>query len=902
MRSAQRKRKGSILVLSMFVMAILILFAGMMLQLTVSNIMMISKATGVTKAYWIAIAGINQQKHDLQEYYFQNQMTYKPETDFGGGKYKVGTATLIGQGIHRSIIVALGEYEYDENISDYAYKKCVYAQCGMNTSTDYLHFFEGPLMNYLNGSSTGAAMYGGPVHVNGDIRVGHSGDDVVFIKPKEDYGPVISCSGTLYNFNIKYFEAAHNTAFGEGTVAFPFTFNFSLYSDVFYSAKTGGGFKWPGDDAVGPVPYDYEKYPSKVDKTGIDGSNYSYDLVQHKANGGAYIKVPKLEDINYDTFSNAIDEDWYIENTEWRYNDVAKSYKIINEIVNGGTVITNYKAEFANPEYSLGYLQFGSALGPSVSFAGINNLNAKYIKYVWLKSSETKNTYYLPCMAFPPYTIDKSSKTIRFESYNHTVARTDGANVKGFNWTGFYFEQNPISGKWRGKRYNSLIGISQGIAGNPTEPQANQSFPVTTTRYEALPNSDPPFNFTSPVVLNVATSDPYAEEVRVNGSVWSRVTSFNAGGGNEYQIDFTSGTISFGDYHDTLNPGGSGARPSVGAEIKVTWTHGFDPNITVYCQDPVEVLELDLNKITEESCPRDKKYPDDPDKYGIIYSKVPLMIKGVPKVPVTIVCEEDIYLGPVNSSYLNENLDLSIPSSNYGEDDEELCPVGIITKKNLYMDFTYAPAVPPYEEIILNSFKTEYNDEYAPPYKLLTHNKVYIGYNWGRDTLNYYNYGSTTRSGDNMALTRRAIGGIVHYYEKLVKSDNATHYNARGIWGDNQYKIIGSMYTYYDADYVKAVTLNYDDWRNLLANGVYYQDVSTYLYSNSFRYWKKNKPLTSGPPPHIPIDMDIESLSSGNINAGEAFFTNLQTVLDRDLDYTTELSQAISALLETIEK
>jgi|GEM_PF-2741915 len=71
-----RKRKGSILILTMFVSAVLILFAGIMLQQTVLNILLIEKTAGVNKTYWIALAGINRQKHDLREYYFQHQMEF----------------------------------------------------------------------------------------------------------------------------------------------------------------------------------------------------------------------------------------------------------------------------------------------------------------------------------------------------------------------------------------------------------------------------------------------------------------------------------------------------------------------------------------------------------------------------------------------------------------------------------------------------------------------------------------------------------------------------------------------------------------------------------------------------------------------------------------------------------
>lgn len=100
----------------------------------------------------------------------------------------------------------------------------------------------------------------------------------------------------------------------------------------------------------------------------------------------------------------------------------------------------------------------------------------------------------------------------------------------------------------------------------------------------------------------------------------------------------------------------------------------------------VEAVKINLDAIDKNNCPKDWRFPSgfqdynkngiqeqvEPGKYGIIYSKVPLVISGSPKVPVTIICEDDVYVQSINKKYAIDDLSAQ--------------PVGIISKKVIWID------------------------------------------------------------------------------------------------------------------------------------------------------------------------------------------------------------------------
>lgn len=95
----------------------------------------------------------------------------------------------------------------------------------------------------------------------------------------------------------------------------------------------------------------------------------------------------------------------------------------------------------------------------------------------------------------------------------------------------------------------------------------------------------------------------------------------------------------------------------------------------------VEAVEIDLSSIKDFSV--NPKYPegwydynengkkdDGEEAYGIIFSDVPLIIKGNPSQPVTIVCMDDVYIRNINSSF--------------SDDDPNAKPVGIISAGGIW--------------------------------------------------------------------------------------------------------------------------------------------------------------------------------------------------------------------------
>lgn len=86
-------QKGSVLVLAMFVLVLILLLAGLFLQLTVQSLLMLERIIERERMYWIAKAGLSRMTYELKRYYFTNQQTLIEE-EFGKGKYKVGVLHL----------------------------------------------------------------------------------------------------------------------------------------------------------------------------------------------------------------------------------------------------------------------------------------------------------------------------------------------------------------------------------------------------------------------------------------------------------------------------------------------------------------------------------------------------------------------------------------------------------------------------------------------------------------------------------------------------------------------------------------------------------------------------------------------------------------------------------------
>jgi hypothetical protein len=172
-------------------------------------------------------------------------------------------------------------------------------------------------------------------------------------------------------------------------------------------------------------------------------------------------------------------------------------------------------------------------------------------------------------------------------------------------------------------------------------------------------------------------------------------------------------------------------------------------------------------------------------------------------------------------------------------------------------------------------------------------NKVVIYNSYFYDTTkNYLNWDWYGRSGEGAfeAVLGMHMGlgvgwsGCLNAYGTLGRAPGLAYY-------PNDIYLVGSIYSCDNLDLAKSTSM-----MNM------YSGEYNYVYASSFRYWKKDKPLTSGPPPHIPMDIRVEWIGLGNVLAGEKFFTELKKVLDGNLDYTPELASSINDLLTIVEK
>ena len=135
------RKKGSILVLTLFMGTILVLLGGLFLQMTVGNIMLVERENEKVKGYWVAKAGLSKAIYYLRTYYFHHQEDAFEEPLGDDAKYKVAIVTLISDGYHKSIITSTGITGL--KTPDFINRKSIIASVSMNTFTDYANFWEG---------------------------------------------------------------------------------------------------------------------------------------------------------------------------------------------------------------------------------------------------------------------------------------------------------------------------------------------------------------------------------------------------------------------------------------------------------------------------------------------------------------------------------------------------------------------------------------------------------------------------------------------------------------------------------------------------------------------------------------------------------------------------------------
>jgi|GEM_PF-6469824 len=916
-----KKRKGSILVLTMFMTAIFALLAGILLQLVISNSMMISKKSEVYKSFWIAKAGISQTLHDLKDYYFLEQQQVK-EKEFGGGLYKSATATLIGKGFHNTLIVSTGYYPIvtgdvaeetssleltSSNVTKYSFT----AEVEMNAATDYVHFVETTFEPYSRNG------FLGPVHVNGDIHVGKDWAACYFYKPETDYGPTMSCSGKIYITHTYDDDTSfaggdtYQTAVSEGKFTscnkqtsldahyplhpwlgtfYPAELSLIENKNLFYISKRGVRKVYNG-------LINHTTFKTTVSHTAPDQSQYSYDLMQDKQNGGVFIKIPTAKNLDKSLFTRYISADWTL---NFSNPGAGKVTYITNESKDvNKQAYTKYTGEnmFASPN-----VMIAANLNSYFSISGFEipfpqERDADYMKYVMFKypTGSTYSTLVAPVVganqnsdpggpgdsmtpAFPgprfsmdSYTIDRQNKKFKFK---YPIV-----------WDNFEFRFAPglwgaTGGKWMGRSlkqaklayaFNSYFGCTSGVNNQSVDPKILERYlPIF---------ADPNNTFGHKVVVEVA--DTGVSPMTVVG-YWCEVADLCTATATDkvFTVNHATGVITFGD-------GVKGQKPPFAPYVNISgnvfgapfptsryvfryiwWSHEFPSDLSAWIHSDVKVVKMDLSTLNAQNCPRDTKYPNDPEKLGIIYSQVPLVVFGTPKVPVTIYCEDDVYVGPVNSDRLipgNVDDHKNISTANFIEDDPNAKPVGIMSKKTIWMDYTYAVGGDP-DAIKVNTFV---DSTHASGYgKTLKFNKVALYAPYFRSPTYGTNY--------NSQLQTPYIGESVY-----ARRNSVSNISPNCAW-----MFTGSVYKSLDEDFIKTVAAPKYDIQAYVG--------ARFLYSSSFR---------TAPPQHMPIDIKINSYNMLSDPAkGPVFVDGFKELLDTygtdsyNVDFATKLSAMIEAL------
>ncbi|OGF51011.1 MAG: hypothetical protein A2231_11730 [Candidatus Firestonebacteria bacterium RIFOXYA2_FULL_40_8] len=543
-----------------------------------------------------------------------------------------------------------------------------------------------------------------------------------------------------------------------------------------------------------------------------------------------YIKLPAPIDVS--SYRDLMDPNWHI---TWTNPKGTISW-ITNECLNG----TSINSRWGKPDEMISSSVNFTIGGFDVQIPADRNMD--YLKYMFLipTASPDLNTtpfvgYYQSWSSYTSYTIDRVNKKFKFQY--------------PLEWMGFQFKfppgfwGAPTNGFWRGRRIDwSKIGNSNGTL--------DQQFNLN-------PGSPLLVNESGTHAVRILIGDPGVEwQIAPDNDLTSTSITIP---GNYFQVDYALGKISFGD-------GAKGNIPANGAVVKAIWSYDFDVSLGVraYIQKKVKVVKIDLSQIDSSNCPRDPRDPHNPNKYGVIFSEVPIVVMGVPKVPVTIVCPSDVYVGPINSTSSGSNVDdWSHPKNVIGsaiDDYAGFNPVGIISGGTIWFDFTFATSYP--NAVINNSFCG--NSSAGKNLKL---NKValYSAFNNNNPTGIYIPdltpYITTEKKGER-ELGMLGTGGVGLSFGV----DTGT-----GYWSYNNANIIGAVF-YYDGSVVASI---YRDPGIMYP--LYFDYGGVRKYANSF---------DTCPPPFMPFSTKTTIVSTDA--GGEVCF---------NLDPATKITIPPGALL-----
>jgi hypothetical protein len=231
-----KKEKGSILVLSLLVTAVLTLMGSIFLMATLTNYKWVMINGRELKAYWYAYAGINKAIYDLRDAYYDNDCKIE-EQEFADGKYKIVVSSYESTGTHDILMLSTGEFE-DEKV-------VVSSRIRLDTVSDYLYFFDG---NGRFFSRYDPVFVAGPVHSNGNVMfktyddagwgAGSERTNVKILKPYDIFGPTLSANGLVYIEDNGSWYTQWPKYIGEGNISFNgFTNNSSTPQYMFPNAS-----------------------------------------------------------------------------------------------------------------------------------------------------------------------------------------------------------------------------------------------------------------------------------------------------------------------------------------------------------------------------------------------------------------------------------------------------------------------------------------------------------------------------------------------------------------------------------------------------------------------------------------------------------------------------------------
>ena len=302
--------------------------------------------------------------------------------------------------------------------------------------------------------------------------------------------------------------------------------------------------------------------------------------------------------------------------------------------------------------------------------------------------------------------------------------------------------------------------------------------------------------------------------------------------------------------------------------VEALWSHDFPTNLSVWLHDTQKVIKYDLSNVNEDNCPRpqvigDLNDPIEKQKYGIIYCQVPVALYGVPKVPVTIYCEDDVYLGAINQSYLDndqfwDTRKLHVFPTKY--EDDAYQPVAVISKGVVYTDWTLAPQ---WETQNYDTTKISCN--------------YYVGAGSGGQAAKYYypkklavyhSLWSTDYTGDDDIQLGGSLYCYGRGYSNLIGDPTAMYQPSPKYFGSHYRSLDSNLYSTHKYLNRMCPQTGGTKFNARLENSGTYSKI----YNNSFR---------TKAPPHAP---NMVSIVSHNImydhSGAQAFIENLQTALN----------------------